>query len=147
MVDAQTVGDVNPFCRCLYFSANALARVMTQQAEQAFSTVGLAPSHAFLMMSVNRMPGIHPNELATQMMLKPSTITRLLEKLEQKGLVDRTTSGKSVEVFPTRDGKGLQGGIETAWQDLYKRYTAMLGERQAKDLTDSIFEAVVKMQE
>lgn len=147
MNETASVRDANPFCRCLYFSANALARVMTQQAEEAFAAVGLAPSHAFLMMSINRMPGIHPNELARQMMLKPSTITRLLEKLEQKGLVDRTTSGKSVEVFPTRDGKRLQGGIETAWQDLYKRYTAMLGEQQAKNLTDSIFEAVVKMQD
>ena len=95
------------YCTCLYYSANALSRKLTKMAEDAFASTGLAPSYAFLMMSINKQPGLHPKELSEIMMLMPSTVTRLIEKLELKGLAERKYEGKYTYVLPTKNGKKL----------------------------------------
>ena len=79
----------HPYCRCLFYAANALARTITRLAEEAFAPTGLAPSPAFVLMTVHRQPGVQPSEIAAIMMLSPSTVTRLVEKLEAKGLLLR----------------------------------------------------------
>ncbi|MDX1700006.1 MAG: MarR family transcriptional regulator [Melioribacteraceae bacterium] len=136
----------NNYCTCLYYSANALARKITKMAEEAFATTGLAPSYALLMMSISKNPGLHPMELSEIMMLTPSTVTRLIEKLELKGLVKRKNEGKFTYVQPTSEGKKLTFKIEKAWHRLYMEYTEILGEKNAKELTSQIFEAVEKLE-
>jgi Mn-dependent DtxR family transcriptional regulator len=44
-------------------------------------------------MTVNRNPGVRPLEAAEIMLLDPSTVTRLVEKLQSKGLVTHKNSG------------------------------------------------------
>ena len=61
---------------CMYYSANALARIITKIAEEEFGTFGISPSYAFLLMTINDKPGIKPMEISEIMMLNPSTITR-----------------------------------------------------------------------
>lgn len=41
------------YCTCLYYSANALARIMTKIAEKAFNTIG-----AHIMVSPQREEGV-----------------------------------------------------------------------------------------
>ena len=77
----------HPFCRCLFYAANALARTITRLSDDAFARTGLAPSLGFVLITVNRQPGVQPSEVAEIMMLDPSTVTRLVEKLQGKGLV------------------------------------------------------------
>ncbi|MTI21609.1 MarR family transcriptional regulator [Fulvivirga sp. RKSG066] len=134
------------YCNCLYYSANALARMLTKMAEDSFGRTGLAPSYGFLLMSVNDKPGIQPKELSEHMQLTPSTVTRLLEKLEYKGLVERSAVGRATEVRPTSDGVKLQPLLRESWQNLYKEYSNLLGEDQAKKLTKEIHEASQLMQ-
>jgi DNA-binding MarR family transcriptional regulator len=135
----------NQYCTCLYYSANALARKMTKMAEDTFATTGLAPSHAFLLMSINRDPGLHPKKLSEIMLLTPSTVTRLIEKLEMKRLVIREYKGKYTYILPTEKGKQKIAAIEDAWKRLNKNYTDLLGTQFSKDLTQNIFEAVDKL--
>ena len=116
------------YCGCLYFASNALARNITRLAEEAYAPTGLAPSHAMLLMAVIDQPGINPTEIAEIMLLKPSTVTRLVEKLEQKGLATRQSNGKFTEIYPTEEGNRLNMKIKSAWMDLYRQYTSLLGE-------------------
>lgn len=133
------------YCGCLYYSANALARVMTQMADEAFAPTGLSPSHAFLLMTVNGRPGIQPKEISEQMQLTPSTITRLVEKMEYKRLIERKSEGKFTKVYPTEAGRALSDSIKAAWADLYKKYSRILGETESQALTASIYEASKKL--
>ena len=133
------------YCNCLYYSANALGRVMTNLAEEEFSVTGLAPSYAFLLMSVNAKPGIQPNELSVELQLTPSTVTRLIDKMEAKGFVERRSVGRATEVFPTLKGKRIDDKIKKAWTSLYKRYVGLLGEEDANRLTSAVYEATKKL--
>lgn len=133
------------YCTCLYYSANALARIISKMAEEEFAVSGLSPSHAFLVMTVNREPGIKPTEISEIMQLTPSTVTRLIEKLEYKGLVERQSNGKYTEVYATPDGTKLNEVILKSWRNLLDRYNSVLGEEAAAELTSMIHEASQKL--
>lgn len=134
------------YCGCLYYSANALSRVITKMAEQEFAFTGMAPSYAFIVMSVYEKPGIQPTEISKQMQLKPSTITRLIEKLEFRKLLERKVVGKFTEVHPTEQTEEMYKNIKQAWKNLYKRYSEILGEQEGKQLVNLINEAAAKLE-
>ena len=95
------------FAQCLYFTSNALARKMEKLAVASWKPVGLSPSYAYLLIMVLEDPGQQPGNLAQHLQLTPSTVTRLLEKLEEKKLILRTTEGKLTNVYPTQKSKQL----------------------------------------
>ncbi|MEZ4699184.1 MAG: MarR family transcriptional regulator [Rhodothermales bacterium] len=135
------------YCNCLYYSANAFARAMTRLAEDAFSAVGLAPSHALLLLAVNKEPGIQPGELARIMQLQPSTVTRLVEKLESKKLVERRSDGRASRVFPTEAALALDAPLREAWNALYVRYGDLLGQAPAAELAARLTEATARVED
>jgi MarR family transcriptional regulator, organic hydroperoxide resistance regulator len=130
------------YCGCLYYSTNALARIITKMAEDEFAITGFSPSYGYLLMSINAKPGIQPKELSEIMLLTPSTITRLIEKLEHKGIVERKNVGKITEVYPTSKSLELEPIIEEAWIKLYQRYSEILGEENGKKLTSEIYKSI-----
>lgn len=135
----------HPYCRCIFYSANALARATTRVAEEAFARTGLAPSAAYVLMTVLREPGVGPGRIAEVMMLDRSTVTRLLERLEAKGLIRRKTRGRSVEVSPTGAAEALREPLGACGRDAYQRFAKLLG-RQMPRLTAEVFEAAVAME-
>lgn len=135
------------YCNCLYHSANAFARVMTKMADEAFAPTGLSTSYAFLLMTVNESPGIQPKAISCQMQLTPSTVTRLIEKMEYRGLLERKSKGRATEVFPTENALALRPVLKTAWQSLYRQYTDILGKEVADKLTDDIHQAYTMIEQ
>ena len=117
--------------QCLYFSSSAFARKIEKLAVEHWKPVGLAPSHGYLLMNVLDEPGIQPGALAQQLQLQPSTITRLIEKLEEKKLVVRTTEGKIANVYPTPKAKEIQGKLKDCVANFYKAYSVFLGKEES----------------
>src|SRR5450755_2076464 len=95
------------YSKCMYFASGALARRAEKLAQEAWKPVGLSPSHAYLLMMAIGDPGIQPSAIVAELLLTPSTITRLIEKLEEKKLVHRDYQSKCTYVFPTAKGKAL----------------------------------------
>lgn len=134
------------YCKCLYYSAHALSRNITRMAERAFEPLGLAPSYAFILMTLNKKPGINAGELAAIMQLQPSTVTRLIERLEEQKYIHRVQDGKFVDIFPLRKAMDIQDQLITAWHSLYQDYTELLGEEQAEKLTEDIYAAATRLE-
>ena len=130
----------HPYCRCLFYAANALARTITRLAEEAFAPTGLAPSPAFVLMTVHRQPGVQPSEIAAITMLSPSTVTRLVEKLEAKGLLRRESCGKATHIELTEAGQALGPVLQEAWAATQARTAGLLGEK-ACALTEHVYAA------
>ena len=133
------------YCSCLYFSANALARVMTRMGDEIFAKVGLSSSYAILLMTVSEHAGIQPKAICQQMQLTPSTVTRLIEKMEHRGLLERRRVGRTTEVYPTEACLALQPQIKAAWAELNERHTQILGESFSRELTANIYEAAKQL--
>ncbi len=115
---------------CLFFSTTKLAREMGKLAEEAFSKTGLSPSHAVLLYIINLHGEIQQKEVGELVHLTPSTITRLLNKLEQKGYVTKKAEGKNVCLQATSHGKAQQEEIIKAWNLLHQGYQNILTEEE-----------------
>lgn len=126
------------FSKCLYFSTGALARKVEKIAVENWKKIDLAPSHAYLLMMVLENPGVQPGGIAEEMQLTPSTITRLIEKLEDKKLLVRTTEGKVTNVYPTPKGKELLPKMKSCMGDFHKTYTDILGAEESVRMVQSI---------
>lgn len=142
MADAE-----HPYCQCLFFSSNALARIITRLAEDTFQSTGLAPSLAFVLMAVERQPDTQPSDIAALMMLSPSTVTRFVEKLEAKGLLSRESRGKGVHIRLTAQGEALCPQLRAAWQETSARTVACLGSESAGQLTNLTYTAARTLDE
>lgn len=131
----------SPFCNCLFFSTGVLNRHLTRLADEAFQETGWGPSYSFILLRVNANPGIGPTELSRQLSLTPSTITRLVEKLEARGMVVREISGRKTSISPTQKSIDLNPSLTEAWHQLFKRYTELLGHHLATELNKAVFNA------
>ena len=118
----------------MYFSTNALARKTEKLALESWKPVDLSPSHAYLLMIVIEEPGVQPGFLADQLQLSPSTITRLIEKLEQKKLLVRTFEGKLTNVYPSPKAKGLYTQLLSCADHFYATYSSILGIEESNRL-------------
>src|SRR3712207_419314 len=115
------------FCQCFYFTANSLARKIEKVAIASWKKVDLSPSHAYLLIAVLEEPGVQPGHISEQLQLTPSTVTRLIEKLEEKKLVVRTYEGKITNIYPTPKSKELLPQLKECMNDFYQKYTSILG--------------------
>ncbi|MDK2968196.1 MAG: MarR family transcriptional regulator, and catechol-resistance regulon repressor [Lacrimispora sp.] len=115
---------------CLFFTTVKLSRVFGKVAEDAFSKTGLSPSHALLLYLVNQKEEILQKELGETLLLTPSTVTRLIEKLERKKLVSKRCEGKSVILSTTPEGIALQKTVMESWNSLHKKYQGILTQEE-----------------
>ena len=137
----------NPLECCLFFTANSLARDITRMGEEEFSAIGMTPSYAFLLMLATESPGISQKEIAQQMNMSPSTVSRFIEALVRRGLLEKTGQGRTTYISPTEKGLQLHESIEHVWKNLYQRYSKVLGEQYGERLTRLCLEASRKLQQ
>lgn len=126
------------FSKCLYFTSNALARKVEKLAIESWKPVDLSPSHGYLLMLVLDDPGIQPGAIADQLQLTPSTISRLLEKLEERKLVVRTTEGKTTNVYPSPKAKQLLPELQACVVRSQAAYASSLGNQDIKELVKNM---------
>jgi DNA-binding MarR family transcriptional regulator len=110
-------------------------------AKEEFAFTGLDPSYAHLVLLLCDKPGMSQNELAQMMNLKPSTITRFLDKLQSKGYIERIQDGRSSLIYPSEECKAKNKQVRKALKNLYNRYCGVFGEDFAVKLTSLINEA------
>ncbi|MEC0232018.1 MarR family winged helix-turn-helix transcriptional regulator [Paenibacillus alba] len=123
---------------CLFFTTNRLSRAITKMAEEEFASTGLTPMYGYLIRLVNNTPGISQKELAEKLYIAASTLTRFIDKLEGKQLVERQVSGKKVLVYPTPKGTALLDEIRKASKRLKERYSEVLGDDRAVNLSNQL---------
>lgn len=135
------------YSSCLYFTASALARKVEKLASEIYRKVDLSPSHAYLLMLVIDEPGIQPTIIAQQLQLQPSTVTRLIEKLEDKKLLVRITEGKLTNVYATPKGKELQPRLKECVQEFHQKYSQILGKEESCRMVQNISRLADKLED
>lgn len=127
------------FERCLYFNVNALARKINRIWEEAYRDLGLSPSHAYTLRVILASPGISHKELATALQLEKSTISRFVDGLQKKGLVQRMRIGgndrREMSLLPTVAAEQLHDKLEATGERLYQQ---MLGSPGALSLPELV---------
>lgn len=112
---------------------NALTRNINKVWDIAFKKHGLSPAHGYLLRVVLSNPGITQKDIADELLLDPSTVTRFIDALSARGMIERQPSkdnARESTIFPTAQGKALQEELEETGQNLYKSMRKTLGARR-----------------
>jgi len=123
---------------CMYFISAAFARKVERLAVTSWKEVNLSPSIAYLLMLVIEEPGCQPTYIGHHLHLKPSTVTRFVEKLEERKLIVRTTEGKLTNIYPTPKGKEMYPELKKCLQDFMSRYDKLIEKNEATKLLDTM---------
>lgn len=81
--------------------------------------------------------GVKPSEIAAVLCVEPPTVTKMLGRLEQAGLIRREPSPhdrRAVVVRPTEAGQALQAEVEKTWAELEEETLAGLDEPERERL-------------
>ncbi|WP_432120241.1 MarR family winged helix-turn-helix transcriptional regulator [Streptomyces sp. S1] len=99
--------------------------------------LGLYPGQELMMMRLWDCGPVRQSELIQSLGLDPSTVTKMLQRLEQCGHVRRgpdPADRRAVLVEATEKGQALRAGVEDAWQDLEARSLGGLGAADRSEL-------------
>ena len=133
------------FANSLYFSAGALAREAEKLATACWKPVGLSPSHAQIVLFLLDFSVTSPSTIAKALLLNPSTITRLLDGLERKGLIVRFIYDKVSMVSPSHEARAREEEFLECDMDFGRRYTKLLGSEHAAGLIQEMNSATDKL--
>lgn len=115
-------------------TVSRVARLHRIAAGKVLKGLGLYPGQEFVMMHLWEAGAVRQSELIRAVDLDPSTVTKMLQRLEQAGHVRRCPDPddrRAVLVEATDASCGLLAEVEQAWGELEEQTLAGLdaGER------------------
>lgn len=128
------------FERCLYFNLNALARKVNHLWEAAFADLGLSPAHAYLLRLVLSQPGIAQKDIAAELKLEKSTVTRFIDALEARGYLKRRRVKREQSILPTAAATRIEKELNRRGDALYRRMLEKVGKTALVDLVRQLRE-------
>ena len=97
------------------------AHLARERMDARMSRFGMTPSQTHVLLYLRRQGGqVSQGELTTHMRVKPSTVNGILDRLEEKGLVERTVSGTDARqrlVTLTSSGVERESQTKQCFQD------------------------------
>lgn len=92
--------DVRPFDpeTTIGFLLSDTARLMRKQMDQLMRDHGATRTQWRVLAWIARMPGIHQAKLAEMLEVEPITLCRVVDRMEEAGLVRRAADGKDRRV-------------------------------------------------
>ncbi|MFJ5722840.1 MarR family winged helix-turn-helix transcriptional regulator [Streptomyces sp. NPDC093149] len=118
-------------------AVSRVARLHRITAGKLLKGLGLYPGQEFLMMYLWDAGAVRQSELIKTMDLDPSTVTKMLQRLEQTGHVRRSPDPddrRAVLVEATDDSCALHTAVERAWTNLEEHTLAGLDAAEREEL-------------
>jgi DNA-binding MarR family transcriptional regulator len=140
-VDAS-LGPVLDFMRTLWALDHGLLKVSKDMRRR----IGVTGPQRMVIRIVGRYPGISAGELAAVLHLHPSTLTGVLKRLVQRGLLERATDAQDARralLALTGKGRSLAGPMAGTVE---ARVRGSLGRLDARDIAtaETVLRAVAR---
>jgi DNA-binding MarR family transcriptional regulator len=115
---------------CACFNARSAARVISDLYDRTLAPTGLKLSQFAILAAIRQRHGATMQELAAELGLDPSTMTRTLRPLEDAGLVRTQPGGdkraKALEL--TLAGDDALGRASALWDEAQRTLRAKIGD-------------------
>lgn len=95
--------------------------------------IGLHVGQEMFLIELWEKDGLSGSELATRLGVEPPTITKMLRRLENCGLVERRQApedARSFKVFLTEEGRSLEEPIIHCWEKVEEKTLAGLSPEE-----------------
>lgn len=133
------------FADSLYFAGGAFSRAVDKLAGKCWKPSGLTPSQGILLLHL--IDNIHSFScfISTDLRVNPSSVTRLADQLEAKGLITRMTYHHWTYLSVTEKAVKLLDVLVDCDNAFRDRCTTLLGENGPRILARSINRATDKL--
>jgi DNA-binding MarR family transcriptional regulator len=134
-------------CNCL--GLRQAARVVTQLYDEALAPAGIRSTQFSLLTAIGWLQPVSMNDLAAQMVMDRTTLTRNLRPLLDAGLVTVRTGDdrRRREVALTRAGSRTLAEATGHWRAAQAEMRRALGDRRLASLRDHLSETVARVGE
>lgn len=113
----------------MHSASNSFSREITRHFDSYFEEYNLATSYVELILILCEQGELSQNDLADQMKLAPSTITRFVNKLVKKELVQKNKVGRTAIITLSRNGRVLAPTLKSDFERAVNDLEAILGEK------------------
>ncbi|MDM9383093.1 MarR family transcriptional regulator [Chlorogloeopsis sp. ULAP01] len=104
-----------------------VSRAHRNLVSAALADLGLYLGQEILLMYLWEKDGLTQSELVERMEIEPPTLTKMLNRMERSGLLERCRcpeDARSYRVFLTESGRSLQEPVTQLWHNFEKRILA-----------------------
>lgn len=98
-----------------------ICRAHRNRAQALLGRHNLHPGQEMMLLRLANSEGVTQSEVADQLCVQPATVTRMLDRLEKTGLVQRqvdTADQRVSRVYLTEVGRALVEPVQNVWREL-----------------------------
>jgi DNA-binding MarR family transcriptional regulator len=113
------------------------SRTLRARHAELLAPHGLHPGQDALLMALWREGGLRQSDLALRLGVEPPTITRMVQRLERGGLIDRRPDpddARAMRLHATPRARLLEGVVRRVWAELDALIVEAVGGAEAARL-------------
>lgn len=98
-----------------------VAKILRDRVHARMEEIGLSRGQGLVLFHLGREDGLPQGELARQTLVRPATLTEVLQRMEAAGLIERRADpvdGRVSRVYLTEKGRRARRQAEEIWADL-----------------------------
>ncbi|MGD8673583.1 MAG: MarR family transcriptional regulator [Thiogranum sp.] len=125
--------------RNLGFLVHEVARLMRRSFDRRVQSLGLTQAQWRALVHLSRCEGMNQAALAEILEIQPITLTRLLDKLQQSGWVERRqdpADRRSFRLYLTAQAQPLLAELEAAGTEIRAEATSGMNHATRRELID-----------
>ena len=132
---------------CSSYKLRQLSRRVSQHFDHVIGASGLKTTQYSLLSHLSRLEPVRPGDLAAEMEMDASTLTRNLQPLIREGWVEvgPGDDGRSRRVSLTDAGRAKRAETQRAWKRAQLEFNAVIGEERVSQLHRLIDECLALM--
>ncbi len=124
----------------LGFLLNGLARLMRNELENRLREVSISPTAWSVLLTLDESEGRSQSDLARSTFLDGATVTRVLDRLEDKGFIERKRGDDRRVHFVTltNDGKAMTQKVIAYGEEVNKAAARLLSVGERDQFTKTV---------
>ncbi len=137
MMTENRVEEVHPIKERTGFALAKVCKAHRGNVGGLLAEVGLHVGQEMVLIELWQTDGLRGGELACRLGVEPPTVTKMLRRLENCGLVERRTDpadARSFRVYLTEKGHALEDPVLRCWERAEQRTFAGLGSSERREL-------------
>jgi len=113
----------------MHSASNLFSREITRHFDSYFEEYELATSYVELLLILHEQDELPQNDLAVELNLAPSTITRFVKKLQKDDWVEKKKVGRSALISLSDKGRALSPTLKERFETAQEDLRRVLGDK------------------
>lgn len=114
---------------CYLTQSMMLSRLLQRMYGNGLEAFGVTPQQSSMLTAIVALGGAHPSDLAIELEIERSTVSRNLSILSDRGFIDieKTPTGRTRRVYASAEGEQVVADFFPAWAGAQSKAEEAIG--------------------